>query len=70
LKGFSGQAAPSRFYVFFNNHARAQAVENALMLRSELEPELQIKAPGRLIDAFPDLRGFAESSDAGQLELR
>jgi len=34
------------------------------------EPELQIKAPGRLIDAFPDLRGFAESSDAGQLELR
>ena len=36
LKQLNGQTAKAKAYVFFNNHARGQAVANALMLKAAL----------------------------------
>lgn len=70
LKALSRATPQSRVHVYFNNHARAQAVANALMLRSILQPESNTKAPSALLEAFPVLRGFVEGSDAPQLKVR
>lgn len=48
----------TKFYVFFNNHARGQAPANALMLKSELEGGRKVRAPEALVRAFPDLKDF------------
>jgi uncharacterized protein YecE (DUF72 family) len=56
LKTLAGQSPRTKFYVFFNNHARGQAVANALMLKGELEPECKAQAPRALIEAFPELK--------------
>jgi uncharacterized protein YecE (DUF72 family) len=56
LKTLAGQSPRPKFYVFFNNHARGQAVANALMLKAELELEPKAQAPGALIEAFPELK--------------
>jgi uncharacterized protein YecE (DUF72 family) len=56
LKELAGQSPRTKFYVFFNNHARGQAVANALMLKGELDPEHRAQAPGTLTDAFPELK--------------
>lgn len=57
-----GQAATTRRQVaaveilrIFNNHARGQAVANALMLQGALLSSDQIRAPHSLLEAFPEL---------------
>jgi uncharacterized protein YecE (DUF72 family) len=64
LKGMASKSPRTRFYVFFNNHARGQAVANALMLQAILEPESQRGAPQALVEAFPELAKTIQSSDA------
>jgi len=56
LKKIAGASPRSRFYVFFNNHARGQAVANAFMLQAALDPSAPGSAPQSLIEAFPCLR--------------
>lgn len=56
LKQLAGKSPRSKFYVFFNNHARGQAVANALMLHRVLVPYEQANMPQSMIDAFPELR--------------
>jgi uncharacterized protein YecE (DUF72 family) len=58
LKALAGRSPHAKFYVLFNNHARGQAVANALMLQGALVPEHGVQAPHALIEAFPELRDF------------
>ena len=58
LKALADKSPNGKFYVLFNNHARGQAVANALMLQGALAPERSVQAPRALVDAFPDLRDF------------
>ena len=55
LRQLAGKSPQSRFYAFFNNHARGQAVANALMLQGALLSSDQIRAPHSLLEAFPEL---------------
>jgi uncharacterized protein YecE (DUF72 family) len=55
LKQLSGAAPKTIFYIFFNNHARGQAVANALMLQKVLLPDQPVSAPQSMIEAFPEL---------------
>jgi uncharacterized protein YecE (DUF72 family) len=55
LRQLAGKSPQSRFYAFFNNHARGQAVANALMLQGALLSSDQIHAPHSLLEAFPEL---------------
>lgn len=67
LKQVAANAPNARFYVLFNNHARGQAVANALMLASLLDREARVKAPRALMEAFPSLIDFVESDSPGEL---
>jgi uncharacterized protein YecE (DUF72 family) len=69
LKLLSGKSAQAKFYVFFNNHARGQAVANALMLQGALAPAVRTKAPPSLIEAFPELREFVAGAESSPLVL-
>jgi len=55
LKQFLGHSPTSKSYVFFNNHARAQAVANAFMLKSALGLDDGAAPPNSLTEAFPAL---------------
>ena len=59
----------SRFYAFFNNHARGQAVANALMLQGALLSSDQIRAPHSLLEAFPELDRFLVGDRANDLDF-
>ncbi len=48
----------AKVYVFFNNHARGQAVANGLMLKSELGQGITGRLPPALIEAYPQLSGL------------
>ena len=63
LQQLAGKSPRSKFYVFFNNHARAQAVANGLMLQAALASGAKPRAPQSMIDAFPDLANFDIVSD-------
>ena len=67
LKKLAGKSPNAKFYVLFNNHARGQAVANALMLQGALVPEIRVQAPRTLIDAFPDLRDFVAGASSDSL---
>ena len=58
IKQLAAKSPAMNFYVFFNNHARGQAVANALMLKSELASDSKMGAPEALVEAFPDLKDF------------
>jgi len=58
LRQLAGKSPQSRFYAFFNNHARGQAVANALMLQGALLSSDQVHAPHSMLDAFPELVKF------------
>ncbi len=49
---------PEKILIFFNNHARAQAVANALMLKHQLGLPLEEGLEEIFVNAFPNLRGF------------
>lgn len=70
LKELAGRSVRTKFYVFFNNHARGQAVANAIMLQAVLEPDTQASAPQALIEAFPELRNFVAERDSIKLDSR
>jgi uncharacterized protein YecE (DUF72 family) len=48
------RAAARGIYVFFNNHARGQAVANALMLKRELGQDIPL-LPQHLVQSYPQL---------------
>ena len=70
LKQPAGKSPRSKFYVFFNNHARGQAVANATMLQGTLLSNGQVNAPGSMIDAFPELRRFLASDGVDDFGLK
>jgi uncharacterized protein YecE (DUF72 family) len=56
------QASPApKAYVFFNNHARGQAVANALMLKHELAQDSLAVVPRGLVEAYPQLSGIVQT---------
>ena len=66
LQQLAGKSPRTKFYVFFNNHARGQAVANGLMLQAALASGVRAKAPPSMIEAFPELVNFAVvSGEAG-----
>lgn len=58
LKQLGGQAPAAKTYVLFNNHARGQAVANALMLKLALGLDAGAAPPASLAQAFPALADF------------
>jgi uncharacterized protein YecE (DUF72 family) len=69
LKQLAAKSPTMKFYVFFNNHARGQAVANALMLKLALAEDGKIHAPKALVDAFPELKNFLGGDEGGPIEL-
>ena len=65
LTQLAAKSPATKFYVFFNNHARGQAVANALMLESQLADGKKSRAPQTLVEAFPDLKDFVGSGGPG-----
>jgi uncharacterized protein YecE (DUF72 family) len=63
VKQLAAKSPATAFYIFFNNHARGQAVANALMLKSEIEHGRRGRAPKALIEAFSDLKDFVSGDD-------
>jgi uncharacterized protein YecE (DUF72 family) len=45
-------------YAFFNNHARGQAVVNAIMLKNEMGTPVNAVPSEELLKAFPQLSGI------------
>ena len=70
LKQLAGTSPQSRIYAFFNNHARGQAVANALMLQGALLSNDQVHAPHSLLEAFPELRRFLDSDRVDEVDLK
>jgi uncharacterized protein YecE (DUF72 family) len=68
IKQLAAKSPATTFYVFFNNHARGQAVANALMLKSELASDHKMRAPEALVEAFPDLKDFVGGAGRGELD--
>ena len=70
LRELSSSSPKTIFYVFFNNHARGQAVANALMLQKVLLPERSISAPESMLEAFPELEAICAQGlqDDGKLD--
>jgi len=69
LKELAGKSPQTKFYVYFNNHARGQAVANALMLKGELESERQTRVPSSLMSAFPQLKEFVAGDGDDSLQV-
>ena len=72
IRLLAAQSPETKIYLFFNNHARAQAVANALMLKAELTRTIPEPLPQSLLEAFPALKNLvkergAESSKNPQL---
>ena len=63
LRQLAGKSPQTKFYIFFNNHARGQAAANGLMLQAALIPGAGLKAPRSMVDAFPQLANFAVVAD-------
>jgi uncharacterized protein YecE (DUF72 family) len=68
IKQLAAKSPATTFYVLFNNHARGQAVANALMLVSQLADGQKSRAPQALVDAFPDLKDFVGGAGRGDLD--
>jgi uncharacterized protein YecE (DUF72 family) len=54
IKQLAAMSPTMNFYIFFNNHARGQAVANALMLKSELasDPRCARRSARRSFSGF------------------
>jgi len=63
LKALAARSPNAQIFVLFNNHARGQAVANALMLKAELDPGTPRRAPGSMIQSFAELSDFAADDD-------
>lgn len=51
----ASQSPRTKIYVFFNNHARGQAVASGLMLKSEIGEVVEAKVPRAFVEAYPQL---------------
>ncbi|MBI2091162.1 MAG: DUF72 domain-containing protein [Deltaproteobacteria bacterium] len=49
---------PGKSFVFFNNHARGQAVVNAIMLSHEMGTPVKSRPIDQLVKQFPQLCGL------------
>lgn len=63
IKELTQKPPPTKVYVFFNNHARGQAVADALLLKHELEQEMAADLPRALVQAYPQLAAFGRAAD-------
>lgn len=61
IRGLAEKSPKAKIYALFNNHARGQAVANALMLKHELGQELAVALPEALVRAYPQLVGFGKA---------
>jgi uncharacterized protein YecE (DUF72 family) len=61
IKTIAQSSPQAKIYAFFNNHARAQAVVDGLLLKRELGLELPAPLPQTLVEAYPQLKGKDES---------
>lgn len=55
IRALSQNSPKAKLYVFFNNHARGQAVADALLLKHELGRGTAADLPGNLVRAYPQL---------------
>ena len=58
IKQITRSSAQAKIYVFFNNHARGQAVADGLLLKYEMGEEVAAEVPKALAQAYPQLAGF------------
>jgi uncharacterized protein YecE (DUF72 family) len=62
IKTAAGQSGIKKAFAFYNNHARANAAANAIMLSQELDVRLNAMPPEAMVTKFPELvRGTARS---------
>lgn len=54
-------------YIFFNNHARGQAVVNAIMLSHELGVPVRTRPSDAMIQAYPQIADLVPRSPQGML---
>ncbi|MGH7846593.1 MAG: DUF72 domain-containing protein, partial [Candidatus Binatia bacterium] len=59
LARLATQAPNTKIHVLFNNHARGQAVANALMLKDQMGQKIGGFLPRTLVQAYPDLASLA-----------
>jgi len=59
IRELAQKSPQAKIYVFFNNHARGQAVADALMLKNELQQQIAARLPAAMVQAYPQLAGFA-----------
>ncbi|MFQ5894332.1 MAG: DUF72 domain-containing protein [Nitrospinota bacterium] len=52
-----------RICAYFNNHARAQAVANALMLKGQMGLPLEGDLPEAFLEAYPGVKALTEGSE-------
>lgn len=57
----------SKAFVFFNNHARGQAVANAIMLSHEMGIPMKSAPLGALTSTFPQVAGIVPKPTQGRL---
>lgn len=55
IKELAQKSPQAKIYVFFNNHARGQAVADALMLKNELQQQIAARLPASMVQAYPQL---------------
>ncbi|MBI1993970.1 MAG: DUF72 domain-containing protein [Deltaproteobacteria bacterium] len=55
IRAWADKSALAKIFIFFNNHARGQAVANALTLQRELGQETTAALPEALVRAYPEL---------------
>ncbi len=67
IRELAQKSPETKIYVFFNNHARGQAVANGLMLKHEVGQEINADVPSALVEVYPQLAGFVRV--AGQQGL-
>jgi uncharacterized protein YecE (DUF72 family) len=59
IREMTQKSPRAKIYVFLNNHARGQAVANALMLKHEMGQEMSGSLPRGLVEQYPQLAGLA-----------
>jgi len=69
LKSLAGAHAKrlGKAFVFFNNHARGQAVVNAIMLCHEMGAPVQVRPAEGLVKRFPQISGLVARPEGGLL---
>lgn len=67
IRELAQRSPKAKVYVFFNNHARGQAVANGLMLKHEVGEGVSAKVPRALVEVYPQLARFVRMEEPGAL---